>query len=362
MPAPGNTEIEIEPSDIISLNPDVLLLIVPSNGQDLTLAWQSAVIGFFPLSDLPAIANGHTFVVDGDALLAASSSGPEQRADAVRMVSQILATQSGGTPSSELPDCGRRFLQFNALSFRIYAGQRLAPPPSSTPPPTPDAAGCRAVLIAAVRRIAARHPGGVHVLLSGGVDTAAALEANLAAGSPLRIRGGLTVLAGGGGSDRPYAAAVAARHGAPHRVLDVPLDAVVERIPDCVRALRTFDGMELRNSAAVAVALVEAKRDGATAVLTGVRPPARPPAAAPAAGVSRPHCACPHPHPLPCPSITPCLPLASRARVPERYPRRVREISRAISRRPRVRAPVRAVRSRDRASVSAPCVSEFVCV
>jgi asparagine synthase (glutamine-hydrolysing) len=134
---------------------------------------------------------------------------------------------------------------------------------------------CRIALMHAVSEIKKRYESeNIAILLSGGVDTAAVMEANRYLGeeSPdcqIDIKNAVTVLTSDLATDRPYASPVAVRHSISHHVLDVPLLAILEMLPFCVSTLKTFDGMTLRNSIVIALALKKAKDLGATVVLTG---------------------------------------------------------------------------------------------
>ena len=157
---------------------------------------------------------------------------------------------------------------------------------AGTPNAAPGGEQCRAKLVAALRRIWEREwalpssgPGAraaaskVGILLSGGVDSAAVLEAFVQALGGLRPAVALTVLCDSSATDRPYSAAIAAQH-APHGLRHVTIECAAQELLGapldlCVRALGTFDGMELRNSVVVARALGEAKRLGLEYVLTG---------------------------------------------------------------------------------------------
>ena len=110
----------------------------------------------------------------------------------------------------------------------------------------------------------------IAILLSGGIDTAAVMEANAELGeSKISIQNAVTVLTSESATDRPYAALVAIRHSLSHHILDVDLRGVLEMLPFCVKTLRTFDGMTLRNSIVIALALKKAKELGASVILTG---------------------------------------------------------------------------------------------
>lgn len=134
---------------------------------------------------------------------------------------------------------------------------------------------CRTALINAVREISLRYKHeDIAILLSGGVDTAALMEANECLGKEdeklkIDIKNAVTVLTSDLATDRPYASPVAIRHHLTHHVLDVSLLELLELLPFCVRTLQTFDGMTLRNSIVIAMALKKAKDLGATIVLTG---------------------------------------------------------------------------------------------
>ena len=134
---------------------------------------------------------------------------------------------------------------------------------------------CRAALINAVREISLRYEHeDIAILLSGGVDTAALMEANECLGredvnSKIDIKNAVTVLTSDLATDRPYASPVAIRHSVTHHILDVSLHELLELLPFCVKTLKTFDGMTLRNSIVIAMALNKAKDLGATVVLTG---------------------------------------------------------------------------------------------
>ena len=99
------------------------------------------------------------------------------------------------------------------------------------------------------------------LILSGGVDTAAVLCAAAEAG--INISGFITVFASEASTDRPYATAIAQAAGIEHHAINITLRELLDRqLPFCVRALKTFDGMELRNSIVVAEALRKAQQLG----------------------------------------------------------------------------------------------------
>ena len=127
---------------------------------------------------------------------------------------------------------------------------------------------CAVALIRAVSEIKKRYQGrNIAILLSGGVDTAAVVEANTLLGDEkIDIKHAVTVLTSDLASDRPYATPCAVRNNIPHTVLDVSLFDVLEMLPFCVTTLKTFDGMTIRNSIVIALAMKKAKDLGATVV------------------------------------------------------------------------------------------------
>lgn len=95
------------------------------------------------------------------------------------------------------------------------------------------------------------------IVLSGGVDTAAVLCAANEAG--IDVTGAITVIASDAATDKPYATAIAKQAGIEHHAITITLRELLDRqLPFCVRALKTFDGMELRNSVVVSEALRKA--------------------------------------------------------------------------------------------------------
>lgn len=103
------------------------------------------------------------------------------------------------------------------------------------------------------------------ILLSGGLDTS--IIAYLAA--PLGLKDAVTVLASRDAPDGPHSAAVARRLGLRHHVVESDLAGVLYEVPFVCHVLRTFDPMEIRNSAVVARALREAAWRGHREVMTG---------------------------------------------------------------------------------------------
>ena len=113
---------------------------------------------------------------------------------------------------------------------------------------------CREALVNAVRECQSRFPS-CAILLSGGVDTAAILDANqLLRPESILIENAVTVMTSDCEAfDRPYAEVVSRRHQLENHVLvDSPLDTFFQFAPLCISSLRTFDGMTLRNSLVIA--------------------------------------------------------------------------------------------------------------
>jgi len=113
--------------------------------------------------------------------------------------------------------------------------------------------------------------GGCCVILSGGVDTCQLMQAVKEAGREgPRVVAAVTVLATPEASDRKYVIPLAASL-APldHYCLEVDLKAVLSMLPYCVRTLRSFDPMEIRNSMVVALALHKVRDLGFSVALTG---------------------------------------------------------------------------------------------
>ena len=137
------------------------------------------------------------------------------------------------------------------------------------------AAGCRAALTHALQEIHAQHGKcqRMAILLSGGVDTAAVLECNerhMPPDARLPLTVAVAVFATPDATDRPYCAQLRARHASlEHHAVETTLEGLLEALPACVRTLRTFDGMTLRNSLVIALALRHAKARGADVVVTG---------------------------------------------------------------------------------------------
>ncbi|KXS09814.1 adenine nucleotide alpha hydrolases-like protein [Gonapodya prolifera JEL478] len=145
---------------------------------------------------------------------------------------------------------------------------------------TPDrVAELRQLLIDSIKRL----PPGCAISLSGGLDTSIIAEANISCPTPdlasqepvshAPITHAVTVLTSAMATDRPHSIGIAKRLNLQHTVIeyDTPLDLVRDTslLEFTVRTLGSFDPMEIRNSAAVARALMECKKLGLENVATG---------------------------------------------------------------------------------------------
>jgi asparagine synthetase B (glutamine-hydrolysing) len=85
------------------------------------------------------------------------------------------------------------------------------------------------------------------IILSGGLDSSivACLGKEI-----LGFQSAFTVVTTPDSTDREHSVAVAAVAGLEHTLLDISLEDLLQELPDCVRLLQTFDGMELRNDIA----------------------------------------------------------------------------------------------------------------
>src|SRR2546430_6841072 len=91
------------------------------------------------------------------------------------------------------------------------------------------------------------------ILFSGGLDTS--ILAAVAAAHGRRLKGILVSVDDGVGSDEPFALLMAERIGLELEILRPKLHHLLDRMPDLVRILHTFDPMELRNSVVTYLAL-----------------------------------------------------------------------------------------------------------
>mmetsp|Transcript_23164 Transcript_23164/g.38308 ORF Transcript_23164/g.38308 Transcript_23164/m.38308 type:complete len:344 (+) Transcript_23164:127-1158(+) len=106
------------------------------------------------------------------------------------------------------------------------------------------------------------------LILSGGVDTCAILEAAVKLG--VTFVAAVTVVTGEDSPDKGFAVAAAADHGIPHFLLRITSDDLVEEYMDeCVSILHTFDSHTLRNSLVIAAAFRKVAELGLKDVVVG---------------------------------------------------------------------------------------------
>ena len=105
------------------------------------------------------------------------------------------------------------------------------------------------------------------ILFSGGLDTS--ILAAVAAAHGRRLRAIMVSMGEGNGLDEPYALPLADRLKLPLEVLRPTLGQLLDRMPELIRILQTFDPMELRNSIVTYLALEAAARRGLKSVVTG---------------------------------------------------------------------------------------------
>ncbi len=105
------------------------------------------------------------------------------------------------------------------------------------------------------------------ILFSGGLDTS--VLAAIAASHGRRLQAVMVSVAGGTGLDEPVSRLIVEGLGIDLEILRPSLDELVDRMPELIRLLGTFDPMELRNSIVTYVAMEAASKRGLSAVLTG---------------------------------------------------------------------------------------------
>ena len=105
------------------------------------------------------------------------------------------------------------------------------------------------------------------ILFSGGLDTS--VLAAIAASHGRRLQAVMVSVEEGTGLDEPFARLMVKRLGLDLEILRPTLNELVDRMPELIRLLGTFDPMELRNSIVTYVAMESASRRGLSGVLTG---------------------------------------------------------------------------------------------
>ena len=105
------------------------------------------------------------------------------------------------------------------------------------------------------------------ILFSGGLDTS--VLAAIAASHGSRLQAVMVSVKEGAGLDEPFARLMAERLGLELEILRPTLTELVNRMPELISLLRTFDPMELRNSIVTYIAMEAASKRGLSTVLTG---------------------------------------------------------------------------------------------
>jgi asparagine synthase (glutamine-hydrolysing) len=105
------------------------------------------------------------------------------------------------------------------------------------------------------------------ILFSGGLDTS--VLAAMASSQGRRLQAVMVSVKEGTGLDEPFAHLMVERLGIDLEILRPSLDELVDRMPELIGLLGTFDPMELRNSVVTYVAMEAASKRGLSVVLTG---------------------------------------------------------------------------------------------
>jgi asparagine synthase (glutamine-hydrolysing) len=105
------------------------------------------------------------------------------------------------------------------------------------------------------------------ILFSGGLDTSVLTA--IAASHGRRLQAVMVSVEEGTGLDEPFARLMVERLGIDLEILRPGLKELMDRMPELIRLLGTFDPMELRNSIVTYVAMEAASKRGLSTVLTG---------------------------------------------------------------------------------------------
>ncbi len=105
------------------------------------------------------------------------------------------------------------------------------------------------------------------ILFSAGLDTS--VLAAIASSHGRRLQAVMVSVEEGTGLDEPFARLMVERLGLDLEILRPSLKELMDRMPELIRLLRTFDPMELRNSIVTHVAMEAASKRGLSTVLTG---------------------------------------------------------------------------------------------
>jgi asparagine synthase (glutamine-hydrolysing) len=127
-----------------------------------------------------------------------------------------------------------------------------------------EAFRCRTTIESSIRKNL-----GDALLLSGGLDTSIIAHIAAAAAWPTRPKSFTVVLSIADAPDIPYATSVARKLGLDLEVLRLTPELLRERHSEVIRALKTFDPMEVRNSVAIYHGLLAARDQGFSKVMTG---------------------------------------------------------------------------------------------
>ncbi len=148
-----------------------------------------------------------------------------------------------------------------------YTGENLSIPKSTTALPnhTSETGLARQLRVLITEAVATTSADGI--LLSGGLDTS--ILASAAADLGWRLRAISVSIADCPGPDEPCANLMAARLKLELEIIRPQLRDLVEKMPEAIRLLQTFDPMELRNSIVTFAALEAARTRGIKGVLTG---------------------------------------------------------------------------------------------
>ena len=105
------------------------------------------------------------------------------------------------------------------------------------------------------------------ILLSGGLDTS--ILSSVAVRQGMKLQAYMVAVAESPSPDEPFAQLMAERCGLVLLILRPTLKDLIEVMPEVMGVLRTFDPMDLRNSAVTWMALRAAAEEGIDSVLTG---------------------------------------------------------------------------------------------
>lgn len=140
---------------------------------------------------------------------------------------------------------------------------------SNDPRAVEMASECRQRLMASTKDVCDRtDPSKRGLILSGGVDTCAILEA--AGMQGMTFAAAITVVVGDTSPDEPYARYAAWKHNLDHHIVRMTSDDLIRKyLPKTIETLAVWDGMTIRNSLVVSAAFEKAKELGLTDVLVG---------------------------------------------------------------------------------------------